>query len=137
MQLIAAQVSHAALAGNDPDIWQVGEGPVGPVGEDLPGLGMAAVVFLGLEGLERMLLTPNALAVHVWMGAVPLRRAAAGQLPADQSRLSRRHDGYITDHLPRAYRLSGLLGYRTVCGELRLSRHAALHIRAGATERGS
>jgi hypothetical protein len=40
-----------------------------------------------------MLLTPNALAVHAWMDAVPLRCAAAGQLLLISPAYPGRHDG--------------------------------------------
>ena len=48
---MAAQASQAAFAGNEPG--QVREGPVGPVGEQLFHLGVAAVVGFGLDGRER------------------------------------------------------------------------------------
>ena len=44
-------------------------------------------------GPARMLLTPNALAVHAWMRAVLLRRAAAGQLLLISPAYPGRHDG--------------------------------------------
>ena len=49
---MAASASQAALAGNEPG-GQVRERAVGPVGEDLLGLGVAAVVLFGLEHHER------------------------------------------------------------------------------------
>jgi hypothetical protein len=52
LQLIAASASQAALAGKEPD-GRCARGPVGPVGEDLLGLDVAAVMLLGLNGLER------------------------------------------------------------------------------------
>jgi hypothetical protein len=47
---MAAQASQAALAGEEPGR-QVGERAVGPVGEDLLGLGVAAVLLFCLERL--------------------------------------------------------------------------------------
>ena len=50
LQVIAAQVSHAAFAVNDPR-WQVSQRAVGPVGEDLLDDGVVAVLFLSWGGL--------------------------------------------------------------------------------------
>ena len=49
---MAAQASQAALAGNEPDMAGA-PGPAGQVREHLFDLGVAAVLFLGLDGLER------------------------------------------------------------------------------------
>lgn len=49
---MAASVSQAALAANFPNIWQVRQGTVGPVGEHLLHYGMIAVLGLGLEQPE-------------------------------------------------------------------------------------
>ena len=46
-----AQVSQAALAGKTPDIWEVRERPVGPVGEDLLHDRVVAVLAFGLGQL--------------------------------------------------------------------------------------
>jgi hypothetical protein len=51
LQLIAAQASQAALAGKEPPAGA--RGAVVPVGEDLLDDGVVAVVFLGLDHLER------------------------------------------------------------------------------------
>jgi hypothetical protein len=48
LPLMTASASQAALAGNEPE-GRVGQGPVGPVGEDLLGLGVAAALLFGLE----------------------------------------------------------------------------------------
>jgi hypothetical protein len=50
---MAASASQAALAGKEPEGRKVHERAVGPVGEDLLGLGVAAVLLLSLEHGER------------------------------------------------------------------------------------
>ncbi len=50
---MAVSVSHAALAANFPDIWQVGQGPVGPTTRHpaWPGC-RGAGLLIGLGGAE-------------------------------------------------------------------------------------